>query len=77
MTIYAKLWIFWVLMFVVVEFFAIKFGPPGSTLSAHVWDLIGTKAEVKTASHWAWRVFILGVVAWLIPHFATGWNWFK
>ena len=77
MTIYSWLWTAWVAMFLIVEFCAIKFGPPGSTLSAHVWYLIGTKAAVKTFSHWVWRAGVLALLAWSVPHFMTGWTWFR
>ena len=69
-------WIIWVVWFLVWEFYAIKTQAPMGTLSANVWALIGTGTE-RTGLNWFFRVFLAGLFAWLIPHFYTGWNWFR
>ncbi len=78
MTTYAWLWIAWWAMFCIVEYFAITNGVPGDTLSEQVWKLIGTSADGgRTAVNWIWRAGLLALLAWLVPHFFTGWTWFK
>ncbi len=78
MTIYSWLWIAWAAMFCIVEYFAITNGVPGDTLSEQVWKLIGTSADgSRTVANWIWRGGLLALFAWLIPHFFTGWQWFK
>ena len=76
MTIYSYLWIVWVLMFCVVEYFALTNGIDGDTLSEQVWKLIGTGSE-RSGLNWLWRVGLGAGFAWLVPHFFTGWKWFK
>jgi hypothetical protein len=77
MTFFSWYWLIWVFLFCIGEYFAITNGVPGDTLSEQVWLLIGTGTEgSRTAVNWVWRVGILALLAWLIPHFMTGWSWF-
>jgi hypothetical protein len=62
--------------FLVVEGIAVFNDVPGDTLSEHVWVLIGTGSE-RSGLNWFFRVALAGLIAWLIPHFMTGWRWFK
>ena len=71
------LWVFWAAFFVVVEGIAVFNNSRNDTLSEQVWILIGTKAEEKTVVMWAWRVSLVVLIAWLVPHFMTGWRWFN
>lgn len=70
-------WIFWAVMFVVVEGIAVFNNIPGDTLSEHVWKVIGTDQENRTTTMWIWRAVLLVGLAWLIPHMMTGWRWFN
>jgi hypothetical protein len=69
-------WVLWILFFLVVEGIAVSNNIKGDTLSEHVWWLIGTGSE-RSGWNWFFRVFLAGLIAWLIPHFMTGWKWFK
>lgn len=70
-------WIFWAGMFLVVEGIAVFNNIPGDTLSEHVWKMIGTKAAEKTNVMWMWRASLILLIAWLVPHFMTGWRWWN
>ena len=70
-------WIAWIVAFGVVEFIAVKRVGQGDTLSEFIWWLIGTNSEDRDMWRWAARALILGTLLWLIPHFMTGWKWFK
>lgn len=76
MTLYSWLWIAWAAMFCIVEYFALTNGVPGDTLSEQVWMLIGTGSE-RSGLNWFFRVTLVAGFAWLVPHFFTGWKWFK
>ena len=76
MTFYSYLWIAWILAFCVIEFFALTNGVPGDTLSEQIWKLIGTGSE-RSGMNWFFRVGLAAGLAWVIPHFFTGWEWFK
>ncbi len=69
-------WIFWIVFFMVVEGIAVFNNIPGDTLSEHVWKLIGTNAD-RSDWTWVWRIGLAGLLIWMIPHFMTGWKWFK
>lgn len=71
---YTYLWIVWLAMFGAVEWSAIKNKKSGDTLSEHIWKLIGTKGKARTALNWGARLGLGLLLAWLIPHFFTGWN---
>ena len=77
MTLYSWGWTVWIAFFCVLEFIAIMWGPPGATLSEHVWKVIGTDADSRSIATWVARGFVLALLAWLIPHMLTGWSWFK
>lgn len=70
-------WAIWVIGFMIVEAIAVFNNVPGDTLSEHVWRLIGTDQEDRTAMMWIWRAGLLVLLAWLIPHMMTGWRWFN
>ncbi len=74
---YTWAWFIWLLAFGAIEFAAIQDKRKGDTLSEHVWKLIGTKTENKSTRQWIFRLGLLGLFAWLISHFMTGWTWFK
>jgi len=76
MNMYSWLWIAWVAMFCIVEYFAIANNIPGDTLSENIWKLIGTGSE-RSGINWFFRVGLAAGFAWLVPHFFTGWNWFR
>ena len=68
---YTWAWVLWLLAFGVIEWKAINNKSSGDTLSEHVWKLIGTKADKKSAAHWTFRAGLVAFLAWLIPHFFT------
>lgn len=70
-------WIAWILIFVVVEYVAIKRVGHGDTFSEFVWWVMGTGDNNRDALRWIARAVVLGGLVWLIPHFASGWTWFK
>ena len=70
-------WIVWAAFFVLWEGMAVFNNVPGDTLSEHVWKVIGTDNDERTAVMWMWRAFLLLLLAWLIPHMMTGWRWFN
>lgn len=76
MTIFSWLWIGWVTAFCIIELIALTNGIDGDTFSAQVWKLIGTGSE-RSGINWFFRVGLAAGFAWLIPHFFTGWQWFK
>ena len=76
MNMYSWLWVAWVAMFCVVEYFAVTNNIAGDTLSENIWKLIGTGSE-RSGLNWFFRVGLAAGFAWLVPHFFTGWNWFK
>ena len=71
---YSLGWLIWILGFGVLEYRAIKDKDKGDTLSEHVWSVVGTKTAKKHWVNWVFRIGLGGLFAWLIPHFATGWN---
>ena len=67
---YTVLWILWILMFAVIEGFALKDKAEGDTLSEHVWKWFSIK---KKGKGWRARRFaLLAFLAWLVLHFLTG-----
>lgn len=77
MTKFSWLWLLWVASFCILEYIAITNGVPGDTLSEQVWKLVGTDEDSRTIVNWLWRAALLVLIAWLVPHFFTGWSWFK
>jgi len=71
---YTWLWAIWLVAFGVIEYAALKDKDKGDTLSEHVWKLIGTKTPGRNWENWIFRAGLVGLFAWLIPHFFTGWN---
>ena len=69
-------WAVWVLWFIVWEWIAVTNGVRGDTLSEQVWILAGTDAT-RNPWNWVFRIALLAGIAWIIPHFMTGWHWFK
>lgn len=63
-------WGAWIVAGCVMEGISMK-GPPGSTLSAHVWDVarIPRKAPFNEKLR---RYITIGFIAWLPIHFVTG-----
>lgn len=74
---FSWLWAAWVTAFCILEYIAVTNGVPGDTLSEQVWKLIGTDEDSRTIVSWLWRAGLFILIAWLIPHFFTGWSWFK
>ena len=74
---YTWMWAIWILAFGAIEWSAIKDRDTGDTLSEHIWKLVGTKTQDRNWYHWIWRLGLLALFAWLIPHFFTGWSWFR
>lgn len=74
---YTWAWAIWVLAFGAIEFAAIQDKREGDTLSEHVWKLIGTRIAQRSWYQWIWRLGLLALFAWLIPHFMTGWNFVR
>lgn len=69
-------WAVWVLWFIVWEYFAVTNGVRGDTLSEQVWFLAGTDAD-RNNWNWFFRIALGVGIAWLIPHFMTGWFWWN
>ena len=70
-------WIAWLLAFAIVEIIALRREGGGDTFSEFVWWIIGTGESERDTWQWVARVFVIGFMVWLVPHFATGWKWFK
>jgi hypothetical protein len=68
-------WIAWILAFCVIEFIAIRREGYGDTFSEFVWWIIGSGDDQRDAWRWAARIFLAGLMLWLIPHFFTRWKW--
>lgn len=69
-------WIVWVLWFIVWEWIAVTNDRPNDTLSEQIWLLIGTGSE-RSGLNWFFRIGLAAGIAWMIPHFMTGWKWFS
>jgi hypothetical protein len=69
------LWIAWILFFCVVEFIAVRREGYGDTFSEFVWWIIGSGDDQRDVWRWTARIFLAGLIAWLIPHFFTRWKW--
>lgn len=69
---YTWLWALWIAAFGVIEYAALKDKAEGDTLSEHVRKLIGTNTPGRNWENWIFRAGLLGLFAWLIPHFFTG-----
>lgn len=65
---YTWAWILWILAFGVIEWRAILEQDKGSTLTHHVRNLLGQKGMADWGN-WAFRAFLVGLFAWLVPHF--------
>ena len=55
------LWIIWIGMFLVLEFFAIVNDTPDDTLSEHVWSLMNASSFIGFS--------VVALLVWLIYHF--------
>lgn len=55
------LWVAWILMFLVIEFWAIFDDDPDDTLSEHVWSLMNMSSFIAFA--------VVTLLVWLIYHF--------
>ena len=69
------LWLIWITFFCVVEFIAVRREGYGDTFSEFIWWIIGSGEEEREWYRWAARIFLAGLLAWLIPHFFTRWKW--
>jgi hypothetical protein len=70
MDLYTESWIFWGLMFAVIEGAALLNKKGGDTLSEHIWVWFSIKHKGRG---WRLRRFaLLAGLAWLILHFLTG-----
>lgn len=67
-TIYATLWVVWLLAFLVIELTALWTGKPQFTLSEYVWRL------EQLGRAWTFvRYFVAVFCLWLFLHMAFGW----
>lgn len=55
------LWMAWIAMFLVIEFWAIIDDDPNDTLSEHVWSLMNVSSFIGFA--------VVSLLVWLIYHF--------
>jgi len=69
---YTALWAIWIAAFGVIEYAALKDKKEGRSLSSHVWKLIGTNTPGRNWENWIARAGLVGLFAWLIPHFFGG-----
>lgn len=72
-----RVWLAWacymalgVVAFLVLEFWALLNSTPGDSLSEVIWSL-----HVPPAVWFLGAGLILGLVAWLVPHFVGGGRW--
>jgi hypothetical protein len=71
-TKYTWAWLIWLLAFGCIEYKAIKEDDGESTLTRHIWKLIGTNTPGRNWENWLARAGLVGFFIWLIPHFFTG-----
>lgn len=73
-------WIFWLILFLIVEGMALCNKKSGDTLSENVWewfaiDVDACQGERKRGRVWMWRLrrlALLVLMAWLFMHFMFG-----
>lgn len=69
-------WLVWILMFGVLEFWAIHTKQTDHTFSYFVWWILGSHDGAdREWFRWLARGLVVGLLLWLIPHFATKWKW--
>jgi len=73
---FKALWIAWLVFFCIVEFIAIKRDGYGDTFSEFVQWIVGAGEAEREWFRWVARVFVIGLLLWLIPHFLNRWKWF-
>jgi len=71
-------WLAWLIIgFGAMEAWAVYTGRVEWTFSYTVWWLLGTGEETREWFRWIARAGVAVLFAWLIPHFFTGWEWFR
>ena len=70
MSLFTWAWIFWLVMFAVVEGWALVNKDRGDTLSEHVWKWFKIREKPR---QWTWRRAALAVfLVWLLVHMVAG-----
>ncbi len=70
-------WLAWLLMFGVLEFWAVHKGQTDHTFSYFVWWILGSGDAEREWFRWLARGLVAVLLLWLIPHFFTKWRWFS
>jgi hypothetical protein len=70
-------WLAWLLMFGVLEGWAVYTGRVDHTFSYWVWWILGSGEDTREWFRWVARAGVLVLLIWLIPHFFTKWEWFR
>ena len=70
-------WLAWLLMFGLLEGWAVYTGRGDHTFSYFVWWILGSGDGEREWFRWVARGGVLVLLLWLIPHFFTKWRWFN